>query len=144
MVNTRTLYVETKNIIEKGESLHIIKNFVKAVRAAGLHRLLSTKGPFTVFAPEDAAFIQFPGVLLRDLLQDIDRVTDIVKFHIIQGVKVLSTESPGIREFMTLDAHNLFLNNIRGARVNDARIVQPDIECSNGIIHIIDRVLSPR
>jgi uncharacterized surface protein with fasciclin (FAS1) repeats len=144
MVNTRTLYVETKNIVEKGESLHVIKNFMKAVRGSGMARILSSKGPFTVFAPDDAAFVRLPGVTLKDLMKDIERVTDMVKFHIIQGMKVLSTDFQGIREFMTMDGHNLFLNSIGAARVNDALIVQPDIECSNGVIHIIDTILSPR
>lgn len=113
-----------------------------AMRAAGLVETFKGAGPFTLFAPTDAAFRKWPRATLDGLLKDRTRLAGILKGHALPG-KLMA------RDMRTGEAQNLQGDSLRldagdaGTRVNEARVMKTDIEASNGVIHSIDTVLMP-
>jgi uncharacterized surface protein with fasciclin (FAS1) repeats len=116
---------------------------VAALTAAGLVETLQGEGPFTVFAPNDAAFAALPEGLLEKLLlpENIAVLTSILTYHVV-GAKVLSTEVVA-GDAASVEGSNLALATDMGVMVNDATVIQADVEASNGVIHVIDKVLVP-
>jgi transforming growth factor-beta-induced protein len=130
-------------IPEVAQSAGSFATLLTAVEAAGLSETLATGGPFTVFAPTDAAFAALPAGALDALQGDIELLTRVLTYHVVAGdlnaSAVLSrTELP------TLNGGALAVRTEGGsAYVNDSRIVQTDVLASNGVIHVIDAVLLP-
>ena len=116
---------------------------VAALTAASLVETLQGEGPFTVFAPNDAAFAALPEGLLEKLLlpEDVAVLTSILTYHVV-GAKVLSTEVVA-GDAASVEGSNLALATDMGVMVNDATVIQADVEASNGVIHVIDKVLVP-
>lgn len=130
-----------KNIVEMAVAAGSFSTLVKAVQAAGLQDVLASKGPFTVFAPTDDAFKKLPAGTLDAVWKDKQKLTDILKYHVASG-KMMSGDVMKSKTIKTLEGGDL---NVKpGPAVNDARIIKPDIECSNGVIHVIDHVLLPK
>lgn len=119
---------------------------VAAVKAAGLVDALTSKGPFTVFAPTNAAFAALPAGTLDDLLkpQNKARLTSILSYHVI-GSKIESSALAGksMTSPATLQGGTIAVNGTKGVKVNDATVVAADVKASNGVIHAIDKVLMP-
>lgn len=117
---------------------------VAALTATGLDEALQGSGPFTVFAPTDAAFAALPDGLLEDLLADTDALSEILLYHVISGrvpaVDVLELDG---EEVTALSGQDLLITIDDGVFVNESQVVVTDVECSNGIIHVIDAVLVP-
>ena len=118
---------------------------VAAVKAAGLVEALSGEGPLTVFAPTDEAFAKLPKGTIESLLkpENKDKLTAILTYHVVKGeypaTKVLQNDW-----LTTLQGGKLTVKtDDKGAMVNKSRILKTDIECSNGIVHVIDTVLLP-
>lgn len=121
------------------------ETLVAAVVAADLVDTLKSDGPFTVFAPTDEAFAALPEGLLDELLADTDTLTKVLLYHVLgdavfaETVLGLDGEEVetvlGQKVLITIDGENVF--------VNDSQVVVTDIECSNGVIHVIDAVLIP-
>ncbi len=113
---------------------------VSAVKAAGLVETLKADGPFTVFAPTNKAFAAVPAETLDDLLkpENRDRLQAILTFHVVAG-EVRSTDLLAAEKAETVNGKSLPI----GLRVGGANVVTADIQASNGIIHVIDRVLLP-
>ena len=137
------------NVVETAIAAGSFKTLVKAVQAAGLVDALSGKGPFTVFAPTDAAFAKLPKGTVEALLADPKKLASILKYHVIQG-RVLSTDLPELNEDdrsvtpMTLQGSALSIRKTSdGVTVNDAGVVTADILARNGVIHVIDTVVLP-
>jgi uncharacterized surface protein with fasciclin (FAS1) repeats len=122
---------------------------VAAVQAAGLAETLSGPGPFTVFAPTNAAFAALPAGTLDSLLlpENKDDLVKILSYHVVSG-KVMAADIPAEADAAaTASVNNLDLSirtTATGAMVNDATVTAADIEASNGVIHVIDKVLLPR
>lgn len=117
---------------------------VDAVAAAGLVDALSGDGPLTVFAPTDEAFAALPSGFLDGLLEDTDLLTRVLLYHVVAG-KVEATDIPPTLETATLEGDAVLLRN-RGGEVTvnrQADVVAADVAASNGVIHVIDRVLVP-
>ena len=114
---------------------------VSAVTAAGLVDTLSGDGPFTVFAPTDDAFRSLPADTLDALLLDVDQLTSVLTYHVVSG-KVASTDLVN-GPVPTLNGADVTVDLTDGVKINDANVIIPDIEASNGIIHVIDKVLLP-
>ncbi len=116
---------------------------VAALTAAGLVETLQGEGPFTVFAPNDAAFAALPEGLLEKLLlpENIAVLTSILTYHVVSG-KVLSTEVVA-GDAASVEGSNLTLATDMGVMVNEATVILADVEASNGVIHVIDKVLVP-
>jgi len=132
-----------KNIIETAVSAGTFKTLVTAVTAAGLVDTLSGTGPFTVFAPNDDAFAKLPKETLDEVLADKEQLTKILTYHVVAGKK-MAADISNITKAETLQGSDVTIDAMGGVKVNDAEVVIADIECSNGVIHVIDTVLMPK
>ncbi|MBV9848777.1 MAG: fasciclin domain-containing protein [Armatimonadetes bacterium] len=120
---------------------------VKALQAAGLVDTLKGTGPFTVFAPTNRAFARLPRAQRDALMADPAALKNILTYHVIAGAKVdaataMAMTSPTSPPTVQGGTLNVVTRNGR-VMINDATVIRPDIPASNGIIHIIDRVLMP-
>lgn len=117
-----------------------------ALGAAGLISTLKGAGPFTVFAPTDDAFSKIPAETLSRLLQpeNQQKLKAILSYHVLPG-KVTSHQAinlaPGAAP--TVQGQSVRIMNEGGLKINDARVIAPDVEATNGVIHVIDNVLMP-
>ena len=116
---------------------------VTALTAAGLVGTLSGPGPFTVFAPTDAAFAKIPKETLNAVLADKAQLTKILTYHVVSG-KVMASDVMGMSSAPTLEGSEVTVKVVDGkVMINDATVVTADVECTNGVIHVIDSVLMP-
>ena len=143
---TEETVVETEmatDIVALAVATEGFSTLVAALTAAGLVETLQGEGPFTVFAPNDAAFAALPEGLLEKLLlpENIAVLTSILTYHVV-GAKVLSTEVVA-GDAASVEGSNLALATDMGVMVNDATVIQADVVGSNGVIHVIDKVLVP-
>lgn len=118
---------------------------VAAVQAAGLVETLKGPGPFTVFAPTDDAFAKLPAGTVDDLLkpENKDQLVKVLTYHVVPG-KVMSGDIAGkSADVTTVEGQTLKVDATDGVKVNQANVVQADIEASNGVIHVIDAVVLP-
>ena len=138
----------TPDLGEIAASDPTFSTLVAALGAAGLVDTLKGPGPFTVFAPTNAAFTALPAGTLESLLRPENRarLTNILTYHVVPGM-ITSNELIGQRlNVATLQGQSLridAMNKLGTVRVNDARVIQADIIGSNGVIHVIDKVLIP-
>ena len=134
-----------KTIVETAVEAGSFQTLVKAVQAAGLAETLSGEGPFTVFAPTDGAFDALPEGTLQSLLaaDAKDQLTGVLTYHVVPG-KVLAEQVVGLDGAVTVNGQRLEISAGQdGVQVDGANVVKTDIECSNGVIHVIDAVLLP-
>jgi uncharacterized surface protein with fasciclin (FAS1) repeats len=131
------------DIVDTAVAAGSFNTLVTAVKAAGLVKTLKGRGPYTVFAPNDAAFAKLPPGTVESLLKNKAKLATILKYHVVPG-RVKSADIAG-KTLKVKTAAGLPVNvdGTMGVTVNDARVIQPDIEASNGIIHVIDTVLIP-
>jgi len=133
-----------KDIVDTAVEAGSFTTLVAAVQAAGLVETLKGEGPFTVFAPTDAAFAALPAGTVEDLLkpENIDQLTAILTYHVVPG-KVMSTDlSEGLKA-ATVQGDEVTITLDGGAKVDGANISTADIEATNGVIHVIDAVIMP-
>jgi uncharacterized surface protein with fasciclin (FAS1) repeats len=134
-----------KNIVQTASDAGSFKTLVTAVKAAGLGDTLSTGGPYTVFAPNDAAFDKLPTGTVQSLVNDKPKLTDILKYHVVMG-KYSSADLAKMDSIKALDGKTLMIT--KGAdgslMIDNAKVVTADIQTSNGVIHVIDTVLMPK
>ncbi|MBD2095401.1 fasciclin domain-containing protein [Trichocoleus sp. FACHB-591] len=113
---------------------------VAAVQAAGLVETLKSPGPFTVFAPNDAAFAKLPPGTIHTLLQNIPQLTRILTYHVVSG-KWTQADLAKVDSLTSVEGSPIRLDLSDGFEVKNATVVAPDIEADNGIIHVIDNVI---
>ncbi|MBP1910203.1 fasciclin domain-containing protein [Methanolobus bombayensis] len=131
------------NIVETAVAAGSFDTLVTAVQAAGLAETLSGEGPFTVFAPTDEAFAALPEGTLDELLEDEEALTSVLTYHVVAG-KAMSGDLSDMMVLETLQGEEVTIYITDGnVMVNDANVVQADIETSNGVIHVIDKVILP-
>ncbi|SHE69217.1 Uncaracterized surface protein containing fasciclin (FAS1) repeats [Ruegeria intermedia] len=133
------------DIVDTAVSAGSFTTLVAAVQAAGLVDTLKGKGPFTVFAPTDEAFAALPEGTVESLLQpeNKDQLVAILTYHVVPA-KVMSGDIAGKRaQVLTVQGDRLSVNAKNGVKVDGANVVQADIEASNGVIHVVDKVLLP-
>lgn len=133
------------DIVDTAVSAGSFNTLVAAVQAAGLVDTLKGDGPFTVFAPTDEAFAALPEGTVETLLlpENKDQLVEILTYHVVPA-KVMSSDIAGKRaKVLTVQGDRLSVNAKRGVKVNDAEVVQADIEASNGVIHVVDAVILP-
>ena len=130
------------DIVDTAMSAGTFSTLVAAVTAAGLADTLKSPGPFTVFAPTDEAFSKLPSGTVEALLQDILTLRKILEYHVVSG-KVTAADVVKLTEATTVEGSDVKIDASNGVKVNDATVVQPDIETENGVIHVIDTVLLP-
>jgi uncharacterized surface protein with fasciclin (FAS1) repeats len=131
------------DIVDTAVSAGSFTTLVTAVKAAGLVHTLKGKGPFTVFAPNDAAFAKLPPGTVESLLKNKKKLAAILKYHVVPG-NVKAADVAGKKlQVKTVQGQTVNVDGTLGVTVNDARVIQPDIVASNGVIHVIDSVLLP-
>ncbi len=114
-----------------------------ALGAAGLVNTLNGAGPFTVFAPTDAAFAALPAGTVEALLNDIPTLTSILTYHVV-GAKALSSDLTNAQKIKTLNGEDILVTiNASGVFVNDVKVTVADIETDNGVVHVVDGVIMP-
>ena len=131
-----------KNLIETAIEAGNFKTLIKAVQEAGLIDVLSSEGPYTIFAPNDEAFSKIPNGTLENILQDKEKLTNLLTYHVVPN-KVTSKQVLKIKNARTVNGKDVSIDTKNGVRIDKATVIKPDIECSNGIIHVIDEVLIP-
>lgn len=134
---------ETKNIVEVASSDPQFSTLVTAVKTAGLVDTLSGSGPFTVFAPTNAAFDKLPAGTLDSLLKDPAKLKSILTYHVVAG-NVKAADVVKLTKATTVEGKDVTIK-VDGSMVmiNDANVTKTDITASNGTIHVIDTVLLP-
>jgi uncharacterized surface protein with fasciclin (FAS1) repeats len=135
-----------KNIVEVAVEAASFKTLVAAVKAAGLAETLQGTGPFTVFAPTDAAFAKLPEGTVAALLADKEKLASILTFHVVSG-KVMAADIVNANGATPKTVNGLPLDiAVRGGKVyvNGVNVVTADVQASNGVIHVIDAVLLPQ
>jgi uncharacterized surface protein with fasciclin (FAS1) repeats len=117
---------------------------VAAVQAAGLVETLQGDGPFTVFAPTDAAFAALPEGTLDALLADPEALAEILTYHVVSG-KVLAADVVGLTSATSVQGGNIAIEVVDGGVVlnGSANVVATDVDASNGVVHVIDAVILP-
>lgn len=132
-----------KDIVDTAVAADDFDTLVTAVQAAGLVETLKSDGPFTVFAPTDAAFAEIPEADLQALLADKDKLTKVLTYHVVPG-KVMAADVIGLDSATTVEGSEVDIEVVEGGvQVDGANVVQTDIEASNGVIHVIDAVIMP-
>jgi uncharacterized surface protein with fasciclin (FAS1) repeats len=130
------------DIVDTAVAAGSFETLVAAVQAAGLADTLKGDGPFTVFAPTDDAFAKLPEGTVEALLDDPERLAQILTYHVVPG-KLMASDVIAVRTLKTVQGGELAVDTSDGARIGGAAIVQTDISTSNGVIHVIDTVLLP-
>jgi uncharacterized surface protein with fasciclin (FAS1) repeats len=135
--------VAANDIVAVASSTEGFSTLVAALAAASLVETLQGEGPFTVFAPNDEAFAALPAGLLEKLLlpENVAVLTSILTYHVVAG-KVMSTDVTA-GDAPTVEGSTLALALMDGVQVNDATVIAADVEASNGVIHVINKVLVP-
>ncbi|MEN0047082.1 MAG: fasciclin domain-containing protein [Bacteroidota bacterium] len=133
-----------KNIVELAVGSESLSTLVAAVQAGGLVETLSGEGPFTVFAPTNDAFAALPDGVLDMLLkpENKDKLTAILTYHVVGG-KIMSTDLQDGQTAATVQGDEIKVDLSDGAKINDAAVVTADVEATNGVVHIIDKVILP-
>ncbi|MCU0918546.1 MAG: fasciclin domain-containing protein [Planctomycetes bacterium] len=138
--------VTTMDIIDTATSAGDFNTLVAAVKAADLVSTLKGPGPFTVFAPTDAAFAKLPAGTVQSLLlpENKQKLASILTYHVVPG-KVMAAEAAKLSSAKTVNGQSLSVKTAGGGvTIDDAKVIKTDILCSNGVIHVIDAVVLPK
>lgn len=133
------------DIVDLAVSQDILSTLVTAVKAAGLVETLKGDGPFTVFAPTNEAFAALPAGTLESLLkpENKDQLVKILTYHVVSG-KVMSTDLKDGMKAKTVQGSEVKIGVSKdGVTVNEAKVVKADVGASNGVVHVIDKVILP-
>lgn len=133
-----------KSIVETAVSAGTFNTLVTAVKAADLVEVLSGPGPFTVFAPTDDAFDRLPEGTIGKLLENKDKLKAILTYHVVAG-KVMASDVVNLKSAKTFNGQNITIK-VKGGTVmvDNAKVIKTDIDCTNGVIHVIDTVILPK
>jgi len=135
---------QAKDIVDTAVAAGQFKTLAAALQAAGLVDTLKGAGPFTVFAPTDEAFAKLPAGTLDALLKDIPKLKGILTYHVVAG-KVMAADVVKLKSATTVNGQSVKIKAEGGkVMVDNANVVKTDIECSNGVIHVIDAVILPK
>lgn len=133
----------TKDIVDTATEAGNFATLLKAIDAAGLKDTLKGPGPFTVFAPNDEAFAKLPKGELDKLLKDKKKLSALLTYHVVSGAAVKSTEAAAMPTAKTVNGAEIAIDASNGVKLNGtATVVAADIVATNGVIHVIDTVLT--
>jgi uncharacterized surface protein with fasciclin (FAS1) repeats len=136
----------TKDIVDTAVAAGSFNTLAAALEAAGLVDTLKGKGPFTVFAPTDAAFAKLPAGTVESLLnpENKAKLVSILTYHVVPGA-VTSAEVVKLTSAKTVEGQSVRISTQGGGvRIDDANVVTADVVASNGVIHVIDSVILPQ
>jgi uncharacterized surface protein with fasciclin (FAS1) repeats len=135
-----------KDIVDTAVSAESFKTLVVALKAADLVDTLKGEGPFTVFAPTDDAFAKLPAGTVEELLKPENKakLQSVLTYHVVSG-KYMAKDVVTMKMAKTVNGQSFMISMDAGnVMVDNAKVVKTDIECSNGVIHIVDTVLMPK
>jgi uncharacterized surface protein with fasciclin (FAS1) repeats len=141
-----TVRAQGKDIVDTAVGAGQFKTLAAALQAAGLVETLKGKGPFTVFAPTDAAFAKLPAGTVESLLKPENKakLTAILTYHVVAG-KVMAADVVKVTSAKTIQGGAVAVKVTGGkVTIDNANVVTTDIAASNGVIHVIDTVLMPK
>ena len=143
VVAEEAVATEAGDIVAVASATEGFSTLVAALTAGGLVETLQGAGPFTVFAPTDAAFAALPAGLLEKLLlpENKDVLVSILTYHVVPGMDMSADIMAG--DVATVEGSNVKLDTAYGVKVNDATVTTADVAASNGVIHVIDAVIVP-
>jgi len=133
---------QAADIVDTAVAAGDFKTLAAALDKAGLVQTLKGPGPFTVFAPTDAAFAKVPKAQLDALLADKDKLAAVLTYHVVAGKVMAKDVRAG--KVKTVQGSELTLGTAGGVTVDNAKVVKADITASNGVIHVIDAVVLPK
>jgi uncharacterized surface protein with fasciclin (FAS1) repeats len=133
---------QAKDIVDTAVAAGNFTTLATALKAAGLVDTLKGKGPFTVFAPTDAAFAKVPKADLDALLKDKAKLTAVLTYHVVPGKVMAADVKAG--PVKTVQGSNLTVSTSMGVMVDQAKVTATDIVADNGVIHVIDSVIMPK
>jgi uncharacterized surface protein with fasciclin (FAS1) repeats len=134
---------ENKNIVRTAVAAGQFKTLTKLLTRAGLVNTLQQPGPYTVFAPTDAAFTKVPKKTLTALLRNKAKLRAVLLYHVVPG-KVTATDVVKLSSAKTLNGKSLRIRVVgSNVFVNNARVTKPDVMATNGVIHVVNHVLIP-
>jgi uncharacterized surface protein with fasciclin (FAS1) repeats len=132
-----------KDIVDTAVDAGSFKTLATALQAAGLVDTLKGAGPFTVFAPTDAAFAKIPKADLDALLADKEALTQVLTYHVVPG-KVMAADVVKLKQAKTVEGSSVKIKVTDGkVKIDGANVAATDIAASNGVIHVIDTVIMP-
>lgn len=134
--------VQAKDIVDTAVAAGDFKTLAAALEKAGLVDTLKGKGPFTVFAPTDAAFAKVPKKDLEALLADKSKLAAVLTYHVIPGSVMAKDVQAG--KVKTVQGSDLTVSTSGGVKVDGANVTKADIVADNGVIHVIDSVVLPK
>ena len=138
-----TASAPSKDIVDTAVEAGSFKTLAAALQAADLISTLKSEGPFTVFAPTDAAFAKIPKADLDALLKDKEALTKVLTYHVVSG-KVMAADVVKLTQATTVEGSPVEINVVDGkVMINNANVSATDIAASNGVIHVIDTVIMP-
>ena len=133
---------QAPSIAELAVAAEGLTTLVAALKAADLVGALSGEGPFTVLAPTDDAFNDLPEGTLESLLADTEKLKTVLLSHVIEGA-VLADTVVTLNSATTLSGQTLAISTANGVKIGGAGVLKTDIMASNGVIHLIDKVITP-
>jgi uncharacterized surface protein with fasciclin (FAS1) repeats len=136
------LGAQAKDIVDTAVGAGNFKTLATALGAAGLVDTLKGKGPFTVFAPTDAAFAKIPKADLDALLADKAKLTAVLTYHVVPGKVMAKDVKAG--KVKTVQGGEITVATAGGVTVDGAKVTATDIAADNGVIHVIDTVILPK
>jgi uncharacterized surface protein with fasciclin (FAS1) repeats len=144
VVNSAAARNAQKDIVDTAVEAGSFTTLAKALQAAGLVETLKGAGPFTVFAPTDEAFAKLPAGTVESLLNDPEKLRQILLYHVVPG-RVLAKDVMKIKSAKTAEGSSIRVTASKaGVMVDNANVVKTDIIASNGVIHVIDSVILPK
>ena len=134
--------VKKMDIVDMAVKAGSFNTLAAALTAADLVATLKGKGPFTVFAPTDAAFAKIPKADLDALLKDKAKLTAVLTYHVVAGKVMAADVKAG--KVKTVQGSEITISTMGGVSVDNAKVIKTDIVASNGVIHVIDSVIIPK
>jgi uncharacterized surface protein with fasciclin (FAS1) repeats len=143
LVSALPAAAQTKDVVDTAVAAGSFKTLATALQAAGLVEILKGPGPFTVFAPTDDAFAKVPKADLDALLKDKPKLIAVLSYHVFAG-NANSADLKALKDLSTVQGGRVKIDASKGLKVDNATVIKPDVQASNGIIHVIDAVLMPK
>ena len=137
-------YAADKDIVDTATGAGNFTTLVKLLGTANLTATLKEKGPYTVFAPDDAAFSKLAPGAMKDLTADKKKLSSVLLYHVVKGNWSAKQVAKEDKEHSLQGSYLSVHTNGTNTMIDDANVTKGDIKCSNGVIHVIDRVLMPQ
>ncbi len=128
------------NIVDIAVNTEGFSTLVTAVKAANLVDTLKSPGPFTVFAPNDAAFAKLPPGTIQTLVQNVPQLARILTYHVVSG-KLMKADLAQVDSVISVEGSPITIDCDDNFEVKNATVIAADIEADNGVIHVIDNVI---